>query len=91
MKSSRKASHALIWRSRPTTSRERFGAFTAVDHITFDVRAGEVFGFLGANGAGKTTAIRMLTGLLAPTGGEATVAGHDVVAKAKRSSATSAT
>ena len=45
----------------------RFGAFTAVDRITFDVRAGEVFGFLGANGAGKTTAIRMLTGLLAPT------------------------
>ena len=55
-----------------------FGAFTAVDHITFDVRAGEVFGFLGANGAGKTTAIRMLTGLLAPSDGQATVAGHDV-------------
>jgi ABC-2 type transport system ATP-binding protein len=55
-----------------------FGTFTAVDHITFDVRAGEVFGFLGANGAGKTTAIRMLTGLLAASGGEATVAGHDV-------------
>jgi ABC-2 type transport system ATP-binding protein len=57
----------------------RFGSFTAVDHITFDIRAGEVFGFLGANGAGKTTAIRMLTGLLAPTGGRAIVAGHDVV------------
>jgi ABC-2 type transport system ATP-binding protein len=55
-----------------------FGAFTAVDQITFDVRAGEVFGFLGANGAGKTTAIRMLTGLLRPTSGEARVAGHDV-------------
>jgi ABC-2 type transport system ATP-binding protein len=55
-----------------------FGAFTAVDGITFDVRAGEVFGFLGANGAGKTTAIRMLSGLLAPSGGEARVAGHDV-------------
>jgi len=55
-----------------------FGGFTAVDHITFNVRAGEVFGFLGANGAGKTTAIRMLTGLLAPTSGQATVAGHDV-------------
>src|SRR5687767_1543672 len=60
-----------------------FGAFTAVDHITFDVRAGEVFGFLGANGAGKTTAIRMLTGLLAPSGGTATVAGHDVYRQAE--------
>ena len=55
-----------------------FGAFTAVDHISFEVHAGEVFGFLGANGAGKTTAIRMLIGLLAPTGGTARVAGHDV-------------
>jgi ABC-2 type transport system ATP-binding protein len=49
-----------------------------VNRITFDVRAGEVFGFLGANGAGKTTAIRMLTGLLAPSGGQATVAGFDI-------------
>jgi len=56
----------------------KFGAFTAVDRISFDVRQGEVFGFLGANGAGKTTAIRMLTGLLTPTGGSARVAGHDV-------------
>jgi ABC-2 type transport system ATP-binding protein len=55
-----------------------FGSFTAVDHITFDVHGGEVFGFLGANGAGKTTAIRMLTGLLTPTAGAAKVAGHDV-------------
>src|SRR5689334_10158256 len=55
-----------------------FGSFTAVDHITFDVPAGEVFGFLGANGAGKTTAIRMLTGLLRPTGGTARVAGYDI-------------
>jgi ABC-2 type transport system ATP-binding protein len=55
-----------------------FGAFTAVDHISFDVKAGEVFGFLGANGAGKTTAIRMLIGLLQPSAGTARVAGHDV-------------
>ena len=60
----------------------RFGGFTAVDAITFDVREGEVFGFLGANGAGKTTAIKMLIGLLAPTSGEARVAGHDVLAEA---------
>ena len=56
----------------------RFGSFVAVDRITFDVRAGEVFGFLGANGAGKTTAIKMLIGLLAPSDGEAHVAGFDV-------------
>lgn len=57
---------------------KRFGAFTAVDHITFDVGVGEVFGFLGANGAGKTTAIKILVGLLAPTEGDAHVAGFDV-------------
>jgi ABC-2 type transport system ATP-binding protein len=61
-----------------------FGRFTAVDHISFEVRAGEVFGFLGANGAGKTTAIRMLTGLLAPTSGQASVAGHDVYREAEQ-------
>ena len=55
-----------------------FGQFTAVDSITFDVRAGEIFGFLGANGAGKTTALKMLTGLLSPSSGSATVAGFDV-------------
>jgi ABC-2 type transport system ATP-binding protein len=60
-----------------------FETFTAVDHITFDVRAGEVFGFLGANGAGKTTAIRMLTGLLRPTSGKATVAGFDVATQSE--------
>ena len=56
----------------------RFGDFTAVDNISFEVAAGEVFGFLGANGAGKTTAIKMLIGLLAPTSGKAHVAGLDV-------------
>ncbi len=60
----------------------RFGDFTAVDSITFDIQAGEVFGFLGANGAGKTTAIKMLIGLLAPTSGNASVAGFDVVRNA---------
>jgi len=53
----------------------RFGSFTAVDGIDLDVAPGEIFGFLGANGAGKTTAIRMLSGLLRPSAGEATVAG----------------
>jgi ABC-2 type transport system ATP-binding protein len=57
---------------------KRFGAFLAVDHITFEVEQGEIFGFLGANGAGKTTAMRMLCGLSYPTSGEATVAGFDV-------------
>ena len=56
----------------------KFGDFTAVDHISFEVSQGEIFGFLGANGAGKTTAMRMLTGLLAPTEGNARVAGFDV-------------
>src|SRR6188768_4004180 len=62
----------------------RFGAFTAVDAITFDVASGEVFGFLGANGAGKTTAIRMLIGLLAPSAGSARVAGFDVSTQAEQ-------
>lgn len=57
---------------------KKFGPFTAVDAISFDVAQGEIFGFLGANGAGKTTAMRMLTGLLHPTSGQATVAGFDV-------------
>jgi len=57
---------------------KRFGDFVAVDEITFDVHKGEIFGFLGANGAGKTTAMRMLCGLSTPTSGEATVAGFDV-------------
>ena len=57
---------------------KKFGDFTAVDAITFQVDRGEIFGFLGANGAGKTTAMRMLTGLSVPSAGEATVAGYDV-------------
>ncbi len=61
----------------------RFGTFTAVNRISFAVEPGEVFGFLGANGAGKTTAMRMLTGLLAPTSGEARVAGFDVYSEAE--------
>ena len=56
----------------------RFGDFVAVDRLTFDVRQGEIFGFLGSNGAGKSTTIRMLCGLLKPTSGTATVGGVDV-------------
>ena len=56
-----------------------FGDFKAVDRITFDVERGEIFGFLGANGAGKTTAMRMLCGLSYPTSGSGTVAGFDVM------------
>ena len=57
---------------------KRFGAFTAVDHISFRVDRGEIFGFLGANGAGKTTAMRMLCGLSKPTEGKGFVAGFDI-------------
>lgn len=57
---------------------KKFGDFIAVDAISFDVKKGEIFGFLGANGAGKTTAMRMLSGLSLPTSGKATVAGFDV-------------
>jgi len=57
---------------------KHFGDFKAVDQITFDVDPGEIFGFLGANGAGKTTAMRILCGLAYPTSGEATVAGYNV-------------
>jgi len=57
---------------------KRFGNFTAVDNISFEVKKGEIFGFLGANGAGKTTAMRMLCGLSIPTEGKGTVAGYDI-------------
>lgn len=61
----------------------KFGDFVAVDKISFAVSKGEIFGFLGANGAGKTTAMKMLIGLLEPTSGEATVAGFDVYREAE--------
>ena len=57
---------------------KKFGNFTAVDNISFNVRKGEIFGFLGANGAGKTTAMKILCGLSRPTAGEGTVAGFDI-------------
>ncbi len=57
---------------------KKFGEFTAVDKVSFSVGKGEIFGFLGANGAGKTTAMRMLCGLLRPSSGKATVAGFDI-------------
>lgn len=62
---------------------KKFGSFTAVDHISFDVRRGEIFGFLGANGAGKTTAMRMLCGLSYPTSGDGFVAGCDITKQAE--------
>lgn len=63
---------------------KRFGDFTAVDAISFDVKQGEIFGFVGANGAGKTTAMRILCGLSIPTSGAATVAGFDVYKEAEK-------
>ena len=62
----------------------RFGNFTAVDNISFTVEAGEIVGYLGPNGSGKTTTIRMLLGLLRPTEGEAQVLGFDVIRQAER-------
>ena len=67
---------------------KKFGAFVANDHLTFTVGEGEIFGFLGANGAGKTTAIKILCGLIYPTSGELNVAGYDIYTqreKVKRS------
>jgi len=58
---------------------KKFGKFTAVDNVSFNVKEGEIFGFLGANGAGKSTTIRMLCGILEPTSGDALVAGHSVM------------
>ena len=63
---------------------KKFGGFTSVDRISFDVARGEIFGFLGANGAGKTTAMRMLCGLSYPTSGSGTVAGCDVMRESER-------
>src|SRR5579859_2420483 len=62
---------------------KHFGPFKAVDEISFTVSRGEIFGFLGANGAGKTTAMRMLCGLSLPTQGEASVAGFDLYKNAE--------
>ncbi len=61
-----------------------FGSFTAVDHISFEVEQGEIFGFLGANGAGKTTAMRMLCGLSSPSSGSGSVAGYDIKKQAEQ-------
>lgn len=63
---------------------KRFGSFTAVDDLSFEVSEGEIFGFLGANGAGKTTAMRMLCGLSRPSGGSGRVAGFDIGAQPER-------
>ncbi|MFZ2863349.1 MAG: ABC transporter ATP-binding protein, partial [Ignavibacteriaceae bacterium] len=57
---------------------KKFGSFTAVDNVSFDVNRGDIFGFLGANGAGKSTTIRMLTGILEPTSGDAIVGGYSI-------------
>src|SRR6202012_455383 len=63
---------------------KRFGSFVAANELTFDVGKGEIFGFLGANGAGKTTAMRMLCGLLAPSSGKARIAGYDVYTETEK-------
>ncbi len=63
---------------------KKFGQFTAVDNISFEVKRGEIFGFLGANGAGKTTAMRMLCGLSIPTSGKGSVAGFDITSEPEK-------
>lgn len=70
----KETTHAIITENLT----KKFGDFTAVDNISFDVKRGEIFGFLGANGAGKTTAMKMLCGLLKPTSGMGMVAGYDI-------------
>jgi len=66
-----------------TNLEKRFGKFIAVDKISFSVRRGEIFGFLGSNGSGKSTTIRMLCGILSPTSGGGSVAGHDILTEAE--------
>ena len=63
---------------------KQFGTFTAVDHISFSIKQGEIFGFLGANGAGKTTAMRMLCGLSKPTSGTGSVAGYNIATQSEQ-------
>lgn len=63
---------------------KKFGDFTAVNGVTFSVKRGEIFGFLGANGAGKTTAMKMLCGLLKPTSGKGVVAGYDISTQSEK-------
>ena len=66
-----------------TNLEKKFGAFVAVNKITFSVKKGEIFGFLGANGAGKSTTIRMLCGIITPTSGAGLVAGHDIMSQSE--------
>src|ERR1700753_3157411 len=76
----------MLMESVSTTDKltNRFGSFIAANELTFEVGKGEIFGFLGANGAGKTTAMRMLCGLLAPSSGKATIAGFDVYSETEK-------
>jgi len=75
---------ALTVRAEALT--RRFGDFVAVDAISFEINAGEIWGFLGPNGSGKSTTIRMLCGVLEPTAGRAQVLGYDVAATRRPSS-----
>jgi ABC-2 type transport system ATP-binding protein len=63
---------------------KRFGPFVAVDKISFSVKKGEIFGFLGSNGSGKSTTIRMLCGIISPTSGQGVVAGHDIFRESEK-------